>query len=318
VVRLPQVTIYTDGGADPNPGPGGWGAVLVSGTKVKEISGGESHTTNNRMELTAAVSALRLLKRPCSVDVYTDSQYLRRGITDWVTSWLANDWRRANGAPVENVDLWQELLREVDRHEVQWHWVRGHRGDPLNERADALASEARRRVVGERGGRSGGKPSHAAGGDRALAETDLPAVSIYARGCALGVPGPGGYAAVIAAEGAEAEVVSGGWPSATNNAMELWAVIAGLRTLKGPSRVTVYSPSKYVVDGATRWLARWERNRWRTKGGDPVKNRELWQELATLMGDHDISWKHLPAAADSEYSELAAHTARAEAERVRG
>lgn len=313
------MTIYTDGGCDPNPGPGGWGAVLVSGMKTKEISGAEPHTTNNRMELTAAVSALGLLRQRCRVDLYTDSQYLRNGITRWIDAWVANDWRRRGGAPVENVDLWQALLAEVGRHEVEWHWVRGHRGNPLNERADALATEARRRMLAEgrarpRPGRPSARTGEGAGPDLA----DLPVVTIHARGCALGVPGPGGYAAVVEEAGGQRRIVSGGWPSATSNVMELWAAIAGLRALESPSRVTVHSPSKYVVDGASRWLARWERNRWRTRSGDDVKNRELWQELAKVMGDHDITWRYLPAGADSEPSALAAQRAREEAERIRG
>jgi ribonuclease HI len=138
-----QVHIYTDGACDPNPGPGGWGAVLVYGPQTKEISGAEPHTTNNRMELTAAIEALRLLKRPCNVVLHTDSQYLRRGITEWLPVWQAKGWRKADGKPVENVELWQELLRQAQRHHITWEWIRGHRGDPLNERADRLAKNAR-------------------------------------------------------------------------------------------------------------------------------------------------------------------------------
>jgi len=139
---LPQVQIYTDGACDPNPGPGGWGAVLVHGVHTKEISGAEPYTTNNRMELTAAIAALRLLQRPCDVTLYTDSQYLRRGMTEWLPAWQSKGWRKANGRPVENMELWQELLRQVQRHRVSWRWVKGHHGDPLNERADQLATKA--------------------------------------------------------------------------------------------------------------------------------------------------------------------------------
>lgn len=308
---LPEVTIYTDGGADPNPGPGGWGAVLVSGMQMKEISGADPATTNNRMELTAAISALGLLRKRCRIHLHTDSQYLRRGITEWVEGWRAHGWRKRNGAPVENVDLWQALLRESARHDVDWHWVRGHRGDPLNERADALATEARQALA------RGDHPGRPAVVQTAEEAESLPAVSVYARGCALGVPGPAGYAATVAPEDGEPRVVSGGWESATSNAMELWAAIAGLRTLRERSSVAVYTTSSYVLEGATRWLAAWERRGWRTKDGRPVKNREIWEELARVMGDHDVHWFRLTAGADVEESRMAAEAARAEAERMR-
>jgi ribonuclease HI len=137
---LPEVEIYTDGGCRPNPGAGGWGAVLVSGGTVKEISGGQRATTNNQMELTAAIEALRALKRPCRVRLHTDSQYLRNGITSWMAKWKRNGWRSATGEAVKNQDLWQELERMCATHEIEWKWVRGHAGDALNERCHELAA----------------------------------------------------------------------------------------------------------------------------------------------------------------------------------
>jgi ribonuclease HI len=136
------VTIHTDGACSGNPGPGGWGAILEWNGRRKEIKGGDPHTTNNRMELTAAAMALEALKRPCTVDLHTDSQYLRQGITSWITSWKRNGWRTADRKPVKNVDLWQRLDAAFARHKVHWHWVRGHAGHDLNERADELAREA--------------------------------------------------------------------------------------------------------------------------------------------------------------------------------
>ena len=135
------VTIYTDGGASPNPGPGGWGAILAWNKHEKELKGGEAHTTNNRMELMAAIAALETLKRPCSVDLYTDSQYLRGGTTGWIDQWKRNGWKTADRKPVKNIDLWQRLDAALARHQVRWHWVRGHAGHDLNERADRLARE---------------------------------------------------------------------------------------------------------------------------------------------------------------------------------
>ncbi len=136
----PVVTIYTDGACRGNPGPGGWGAILISGGQEKELFGGEPATTNNRMELTAAIQALETLKRPCQVDLYTDSQYVRQGITEWLPAWRARGWRTAAKQPVKNDDLWKRLDAARARHEVRWHWVKGHAGHPLNERADRLAN----------------------------------------------------------------------------------------------------------------------------------------------------------------------------------
>lgn len=136
-----RVEIYTDGSCIGNPGRGGWGAILRFAGTEKEICGGEAHTTNNRMELQAVIEALRLLVRPCQVDVHTDSQYVKNGITGWIKDWKARGWLTSAKKPVKNVDLWQQLDAEVQKHQVQFHWVRGHNGHELNERADALANK---------------------------------------------------------------------------------------------------------------------------------------------------------------------------------
>jgi ribonuclease HI len=137
-----HVVIHTDGACSGNPGPGGWGAILHYGEHEKELKGGELATTNNRMELMAAIMALEALKRTCTVELHTDSQYLRQGITGWIHGWKRNGWKTADKKPVKNADLWQRLEAAVDRHTVHWHWVRGHSGHDLNERADELAREA--------------------------------------------------------------------------------------------------------------------------------------------------------------------------------
>jgi ribonuclease HI len=135
----PKVVIYTDGACRGNPGPGGWGAVLIHGQRERELCGGEELTTNNRMELTAAAEALLALKRPCRVELHTDSQYVRQGITEWLAGWKARGWRTAGRSPVKNEDLWRKLDEARLRHEVDWRWVKGHSGHLLNDRADALA-----------------------------------------------------------------------------------------------------------------------------------------------------------------------------------
>ncbi len=137
---MDEVVIYTDGACKGNPGPGGWGAWLRSGTHEKELFGGEADTTNNRMEMTAVIEALASLKRRCTVALYTDSAYVRNGITSWIHGWKARGWTTADRKPVKNVDLWQRLDALRQQHDVQWHWVKGHSGDPGNERADQLAN----------------------------------------------------------------------------------------------------------------------------------------------------------------------------------
>ncbi|MBV1694999.1 MAG: ribonuclease HI [Hyphomicrobiales bacterium] len=137
----PEVVVYSDGACSGNPGPGGWGAILMSGPHRKEINGGEAVTTNNRMELMAAISALEALKRPSRVTIHTDSNYVKDGITSWIHGWKRNGWRTAGKAPVKNAELWQRLDELTRRHEVEWRWVKGHAGHPLNERADELARE---------------------------------------------------------------------------------------------------------------------------------------------------------------------------------
>ena len=134
-----RVEIWTDGACSGNPGPGGWGAILKYGDTIREVFGGAPETTNNRMELTAAIEALRALKRSCTVDLYTDSNYVRGGITGWLEGWKRNGWKTADKKPVKNVELWQQLEAAEERHDVVWHWVKGHADDPMNERADELA-----------------------------------------------------------------------------------------------------------------------------------------------------------------------------------
>jgi len=151
-VSEPHVVIHTDGACSGNPGPGGWGAILAFGLHVKELRGGEAHTTNNRMELTAAIAALEALKRPCLVDIHTDSEYLRNGSLTWMARWKRNGWRTAEKKPVKNVDLWQRLDALTAKHRVRWHWLRGHAGHALNERADQLARQG---IAGVRAGAAG-------------------------------------------------------------------------------------------------------------------------------------------------------------------
>jgi ribonuclease HI len=142
VSEMPQVEMATDGACKGNPGPGGWGAVIRMGANEKELSGGEALTTNNRMEMTAAISGLNALTKPCRVTLSTDSRYVMDGLTKWIKGWQRNGWKTADKKPVKNADLWQELLNAAKPHRIEWVWVKGHAGHPENERADRLASDA--------------------------------------------------------------------------------------------------------------------------------------------------------------------------------
>lgn len=145
--NLSQVVIYTDGACKGNPGPGGWGAILRYGQVEKEMFGGEPQTTNNRMELMAVISALEALKKTCAVEVWTDSQYVQKGIAEWLPNWKKRNWMTADKKPVKNADLWQRLEAATHPHHIQWHWVKGHAGHPENERADQLANRGVEEMV---------------------------------------------------------------------------------------------------------------------------------------------------------------------------
>ncbi len=278
----PYVTIYTDGGADPNPGPGGWGVVLIHGTtgSVKELYGGEPETTNNRMELTAAIRALEALSKPCVVDMFTDSEYLRRGITEWLPGWMKQGWRRKKGE-VQNVDLWKRLAQLIGQHEIRWEWVKGHAGNQYNERADQLATRAIRAFYAD-----------AAQEEPAQAEIFL---VVSARG------NKGTWAASVRFEGQE-QLLTGHESGVTSNQLDILAAIQALALLPEGITVRAYSLSDYLRNGASLWLPAWKRRGWRTKEGQPVKNQELWQYLDGELSVRRVEW---PPAKDDPALESA-------------
>jgi len=277
----PTVTIYTDGGSLPNPGPGGWAAVLIAGNGyTKELSGAEPDTTNNRMELTAAIEALRALKGPSRVTLYTDSEYLRKGITEWLPGWVARGWRRKGDKPVENEDLWRALHAETGRHAIDWQWVKGHAGNTYNERVDRLATEARRRLTGE--------ASPAA--DRPAPAGETPAYEIALRVSVPKTGGAGGWAARIAATGEDAspDTSTGRSPKTTSNRLILEAALAALQAIPGSEPVRLYCPDDYLYMGLTTWIAGWQVRGWKTKSGSPVKHQDLWRALADEMARRPV------------------------------
>jgi len=285
---LPRVTIYTDGGADPNPGPGGWAAILLeeAGGREKELSGGEVFTTNNRMELTAAIRALEALKVRCRVRLMTDSQYLRRGVTEWLPGWAARGFKRKDGA-LQNEDLWRRLAELTAAQEVTWQWVRGHSGDRHNERADRLATAARARLLGPA---PKAKPASEPG--------DPQEAEVFLRVSCAG--GRGGWAALVR-RGGEERTLAGGESPTTSNQLDLLGAAAALESLPAGTAVAVHTGSDYLRNGATGWLAGWKRRGWKTQEGAPVQNRELWQRLERAMEIRRVRW---PAVKGREVPEL--------------
>ncbi len=264
------MTVYTDGGCRPNPGPGGWGAVLLfPGRDPVELSGAEESTTNNRMELTAALEALRSLPSPHRVRLVTDSEYLKRGITEWLDGWRRRGWLTASKKPVKNRDLWQALDAELARHRVTWEWVRGHSGDRYNELADRLATRAM------------GAPE--------LPLDDPRAVHLFVGVARSDRRDTGAWGAVLRWRD-RSRSASGRCPGASANRMHLVSAVEGLGLLRRPSRVHLYTVSSYLKDGATAWIGAWKARGWKTRDGTPVRHADLWRKLESLGRRHRITW----------------------------
>jgi ribonuclease HI len=291
----PQVNVYTDGGCDPNPGPGGWAAIVRWGDREWVLSGNDPDTTNNRMELLAPAAALALLEGllgRCQVAIYTDSEYLRQGMTEWIDGWLARGWRTSDRQPVKNQDLWRLLHRLTRAHEVSWHWLKGHSGHPFNERADRLATEALRALR-----RGPGAPDvHYAAGDGG------PSVEICVKASCRGAQGPGGWGAVLRMD-EHTRALSGAEPATTTNAMLIRGAVAALKALKRPCRVILYSDADYLVKGASLWVQNWQARGWQTRDGKPVANREEWGALLEAARPHQVAW--LLAQGDAVPQDLA-------------
>ena len=267
---LPRVTIYTDGGCRPNPGPGGWGAVILfPGEEPRELSGGTKEATNNRMEMVAAIEALGALDGPHRVELYTDSTYLRQGITEWLPKWRASGWKTAGKKRVKNRDLWEELSTTLETHEVTWRWVKGHAGDRWNEVADQLASAAIPRDP--------------------LPIDDKKAVHLFTGVAYSGKKKAGAWGVVLRFADSE-KGMSDRIADASPNRMHILGAIAGLEELKRPVRVHLYTVSDYLKDGATSWISSWRDRGWKTRDDKPVSHRDLWQQLDTLCKKHRIEW----------------------------
>jgi ribonuclease HI len=312
-----QVEVYTDGGCDPNPGPGGWAAIIRWADREWVLSGSDPDTTNNRMELQAAAAPLAVLEGiigRCQVRIHTDSQYVRRGITEWLPDWVRRGWRTSTKLPVKNQDLWQTLHRLTRAHEVTWSWLRGHAGHPLNERADRLATAALRSL---QSGRAAADAHHPAGDAR-------PVVQISVKASCRGAQGPGGWGAVLRTswgeQGARIRTLSGREPLTTANAMLLRGATEALKALTRPCQVTVYSDAKYLIQGASQWVKGWQARGWQTRDGSAVANQTEWQALLDAARLHDVTWlvaQGDPAPEDLQRAgELASQASGLESEEI--
>ncbi len=268
---LPKITIYTDGACQPNPGAGGWGAVLSYGDESRhvELSGGAEDTTNNRMELTAAIEALKSLADPHRVDIYTDSKYLKKGITQWIPGWRKHNWRTKDKSAVKNQDLWKALFAETCRHTVRWQWLKGHADNRWNEKADALARGAVKK--------------------KALPLKDERAIHIFAAVSFQNKTGTGSWCTVLRYK-KHVKVLGGTAFHTTGNRMHITAAIEGLSAIKKRLPIHLYTYSGYLKDGASYWIGKWSVRGWKTKENQPVRHRDLWTRLHLLMKKYQIQW----------------------------
>lgn len=274
-----EVTIYSDGGAEPNPGVGGWGAVLlVGGTVKKQMKGGAEDTTNNRMELTGAISGIEAAPQDAKIHVITDSTYVKNGITKWVDGWMQRGWRLKSGDPVQNSDLWQQLVALTSTREVTWAWTKGHAGNRYNEMADQLATAGRKEL--QRGGGSAESP---AAPPAPRPKTDVRLIIGIAH-----TKGKGGAWAARLESGEHHKMLTGKGPSKAPNRLYLEAFLAGLEALKRPTSIELVTGLDYLRSGATMWIKGWKARAWKQKTGSPVAHSDVWQAIDAKLADHQL------------------------------
>jgi ribonuclease HI len=286
----PQVTIFTDGGAAPNPGPGGYGIlVLYPDGQQRAISGGEPDTTNNRMELTAACIALETLTEPHQVMLYTDSEYVKKGITQWIQGWVRKNWK-----DVKNPDLWQRLHNATQRHDIDWRWVRGHAGNQHNERVDQLATAAREKVMRTRAvvqpTTTTFEPS-AAPASLASKTADFNFV-VYTATNYVNNSRSGGWAVVIESSHTDAPPIelSGSASKTSPYELALAAAATALEAIPSPGSVQIYTDNEMVQKGASAWIKGWRKNGWMTSQGKPVQHLLLWQRIDAAQQTRTVRW----------------------------
>jgi len=268
-----KIRVYTDGACKPNPGPGGWGAVIVYPDKKNmEMSGGDIDTTNNRMELMAAIKALDELNKDSDIILFTDSQYIRKGITKWVNIWKVKNWKTIEGTDVKNMDLWKELIAKAGLHKINWKWIKGHAGHKYNERADELARKARKNVE-----------------STPLPLDDKNAIHIFTAVSYSTKTKNGAWVACLSYQQYE-KCINGFEKNSSGNRMHIISAIQGLEQIKKNYPVHIYTVSDYLKDGASKWILKWANKNWQTIEGEKVKHKDLWIKLQKISQKYKISW----------------------------
>lgn len=301
----PNVTIYSDGGAKPNPGTGGWAALLIQDGQIDEISGRETNTTNNRMELMAAIMALQALEEASTVEFHTDSQYLKNGITLWMKGWVRNGWLTANKQPVQNQDLWETLHEALQDHDLKWHWVKGHATSKYNNRVDELATAAREQ-----------RDAPTMGAVIEKAKTDVHAdAKLFVYSSMDYTSKVGGWGVVVETKDG-VKVYAGSEPNSSDNQMVLIGCARVLEELAHSSEsLVVFSDSEYLTNGMSKWLTGWVKRAWKTASGEPVKNQPLWKRLQLASQGYSIRWEALEKF-EHEHSKKAVEAAKKAVERA--
>jgi ribonuclease HI len=304
MVEKPKVTIFTDGACSGNPGVGGWAALLLSGDQEQALSGGKKQTTNNQMELTAVCEALEALKQPSRITLYTDSQYVKKGITEWIHGWIKKGWVNSKREPVANQDLWQRLLEARKQHEVEFQWVRGHAGNRHNERVDRLAVAEIAKLRG--------KTPEAETPSKPAVVIPSDATRVYITTSFDAKTKSAGWGIIIVTPDG-VEQYSGGLRNVSEYQAALTAAIDALAKLPVKTSVYIFIDNETVQKGASSWIKGWRSNGWLNSKKEPVAHKDLWQRLDKAMEGVTIQWKpaHIEAgSAQLEQSMTLAKQAR--------
>ena len=313
---MPEYTAYTDGSCLGNPGSGGWAVILLDSARKKgawpqERSGSAPYTTNNRMELQAAIEAMTLVPKGSSIKIFTDSNYVKQGITTWIHGWKRNGWRTSNKSAVKNRDQWIELDSLRQQRKVEWQWVKGHASNKWNNRADELARYASSQASKLKDEQQSVEKS-----------PPEPAMTAYLSTWCRGHAMPAGWGVVVAANtvGSAGEVKErwGCESLSSSNRVVLQAAINALEMVSEGSSLNVLTSSDYLVKGMTVWMPNWKRSGWRTKSGSAVKFKELWIALDELNRRRKVTWRHGKISPSNEGFEQAMALARLAIEQAEG
>jgi ribonuclease HI len=274
------IEIYTDGACRSNPGPGGWGAVILYPNRTPlEISGGEKSTTNNQMELNAVINALESIEKTNdTIVLYTDSKYVKEGITNWLDKWKQNNWKTSLNTPVKNQSLWQKLNSCTQTRNIEWKWVKGHAGNQWNELADELARLAVPKI-----------DTHIEKKSEKLPIDDSDAIHIFTAIAFSSKNKSGAWAAYLRYK-EHTKSISEKVENTSSNQIHIYSAIGGLKLIKKKYPIHLYTLSDYLKDGASIWIRNWHKNNWTTKEGHPVKHKELWMSLHQLIQPYQIKW----------------------------